>query len=612
MTGGDPSLGPDETFRRLYDVLQDGQEEATAAVRPGVPCERIDAVARGIIDAAGFGPNFFHRTGHGIGLEGHEDPYLVAGNAEPLARGHRVQRGARASTSRAGTARGSRTSSSAATPGRSSSTRRRGTCWSSRADPEARRSAASGGIIRRSVGPSTEPRAHDDKPSRASHGLALLPPMSRRGRHGHHAHSHASGRPVASRSARARAPGSARRRRASPSVPSPASLLRSRPRPWPPRPRLPWLPVAVGRAEVVDDERATTRRRCRGCGPRSSRHPASRRTTRATPSTRRPSLAPAAVIAADARPVMDGDSSAYRDHLHLRPAPPVHQEPPVGPAPRAPPPVRDLGRRRRRVADPRRRPAAVHRAAARGGAHGRRAAERRRRRLRAVARPDGADRRRRVPDAARPPKLTERRHVKAGASVHRAVASPTLTLRSANDTLLVNRVIGGWDLRTGSRGRRVRGIERSCRRGRSRARNGTFGGRGDQHRQESQEAAAVGAARPPSRCSCSPAPSGGRAGRDCDQRDLRGRPASTAGGNPGFWTSLSLHRHEHAREAVPRGRHLEGGGSTSRTIRHHKNDTSIRRSTCSVTTRTWPQAAQPPVLVPDRVAPEMTSGWPSA
>jgi Xaa-Pro aminopeptidase len=87
VTGGDPSLGPDETFRRLYDVLQDGQDEARAAVRPGVACERIDAVARGSIDAGGFGPNFIHRTGHGIGLEVHEDPYIVAGNTEPLAPG---------------------------------------------------------------------------------------------------------------------------------------------------------------------------------------------------------------------------------------------------------------------------------------------------------------------------------------------------------------------------------------------------------------------------------------------------------------------------------------------------------------------------------------------
>jgi Xaa-Pro aminopeptidase len=87
IDGGDPSRGPDPAFLRLYDVLRDAQAAATAAVRPGVACERIDAVARDMIDAAGFGPNFFHRTGHGIGLEGHEDPYLVAGNAEPLAAG---------------------------------------------------------------------------------------------------------------------------------------------------------------------------------------------------------------------------------------------------------------------------------------------------------------------------------------------------------------------------------------------------------------------------------------------------------------------------------------------------------------------------------------------
>lgn len=84
VTGGDPARGPDPEFLRLYGVLREAQAEATSAVRPGVACERIDGVARGIIDAAGFGPNFFHRTGHGIGLEGHEDPYLVAGNGDPL------------------------------------------------------------------------------------------------------------------------------------------------------------------------------------------------------------------------------------------------------------------------------------------------------------------------------------------------------------------------------------------------------------------------------------------------------------------------------------------------------------------------------------------------
>ena len=48
----------------------------------------MDAVARGIIEAGGYGERFIHRLGHGIGLEGHEDPYLVAGNPELLEAGH--------------------------------------------------------------------------------------------------------------------------------------------------------------------------------------------------------------------------------------------------------------------------------------------------------------------------------------------------------------------------------------------------------------------------------------------------------------------------------------------------------------------------------------------
>jgi Xaa-Pro aminopeptidase len=87
VTGGDPAHGPDREFRRLFAVLRGAQSDATHAVRPGVPCQRIDDVAREIIAAEGFGPNFMHRVGHGIGLEGHEEPYLIAGNAEPLAPG---------------------------------------------------------------------------------------------------------------------------------------------------------------------------------------------------------------------------------------------------------------------------------------------------------------------------------------------------------------------------------------------------------------------------------------------------------------------------------------------------------------------------------------------
>jgi Xaa-Pro aminopeptidase len=87
VTGGDPANGPTPEFRRLFDLLRDAQAEASSAVRLGVACERIDAVARGIITAGGHGPDFFHRVGHGIGLETHEDPYLVAGNPEPLRAG---------------------------------------------------------------------------------------------------------------------------------------------------------------------------------------------------------------------------------------------------------------------------------------------------------------------------------------------------------------------------------------------------------------------------------------------------------------------------------------------------------------------------------------------
>ncbi len=86
VTGAD-GVAPDPDFLRLYGVLQDAQAAATASVRPGVPCEAIDGVARGRITEAGYGPMFFHRTGHGIGLEGHEEPYLVAGNGESLAEG---------------------------------------------------------------------------------------------------------------------------------------------------------------------------------------------------------------------------------------------------------------------------------------------------------------------------------------------------------------------------------------------------------------------------------------------------------------------------------------------------------------------------------------------
>jgi Xaa-Pro aminopeptidase len=87
VTGGDPANGPDERFRHLFAVLRGAQEASTRAVRPGVTPEAVDAAARDPIEAEGFGEAFFHRTGHGIGLEGHEDPYIIAGNREPLQEG---------------------------------------------------------------------------------------------------------------------------------------------------------------------------------------------------------------------------------------------------------------------------------------------------------------------------------------------------------------------------------------------------------------------------------------------------------------------------------------------------------------------------------------------
>jgi Xaa-Pro aminopeptidase len=79
---------PPAEFQDLYDVLQEAQAAAVAAAVVGATCEEVDRVARDIITEAGFGPAFLHRTGHGIGLEEHEEPYIIAGNRQPLTPGH--------------------------------------------------------------------------------------------------------------------------------------------------------------------------------------------------------------------------------------------------------------------------------------------------------------------------------------------------------------------------------------------------------------------------------------------------------------------------------------------------------------------------------------------
>jgi Xaa-Pro aminopeptidase len=85
--GGEAGIAPAPEFVRVFGLVREAQAKATAAVAPGVPAEQIDAAARAVISAGGYGEFFTHRVGHGIGLEVHEDPYMVAGNATPLAPG---------------------------------------------------------------------------------------------------------------------------------------------------------------------------------------------------------------------------------------------------------------------------------------------------------------------------------------------------------------------------------------------------------------------------------------------------------------------------------------------------------------------------------------------
>lgn len=75
---------PGAEFLSAYGRLQEAQQISVAQVRPGVTCESVDAAGRSHLAAAGLGDLFIHRTGHGIGLETHEAPYIVEGNSLPL------------------------------------------------------------------------------------------------------------------------------------------------------------------------------------------------------------------------------------------------------------------------------------------------------------------------------------------------------------------------------------------------------------------------------------------------------------------------------------------------------------------------------------------------
>lgn len=75
---------PPSQFQQWYAILLQAQRAAVEAVRPGLTCAQVDAVARDLLDAHGLADLFIHRTGHGIGLETHEEPYIVSGNDLPL------------------------------------------------------------------------------------------------------------------------------------------------------------------------------------------------------------------------------------------------------------------------------------------------------------------------------------------------------------------------------------------------------------------------------------------------------------------------------------------------------------------------------------------------
>lgn len=82
------SRQPPTEFRELYETLRSAQEQGVLAATVGTTCEGVDKVPRDVITAGGYGDAFIHRTGHGIGLEEHEDPYIAVGNDTALQPGH--------------------------------------------------------------------------------------------------------------------------------------------------------------------------------------------------------------------------------------------------------------------------------------------------------------------------------------------------------------------------------------------------------------------------------------------------------------------------------------------------------------------------------------------
>jgi Xaa-Pro dipeptidase len=74
----------DAECAKIHRLVQAASAAGRAAAKPGVPCADVDKAARAVIEAAGYGQFFTHRTGHGIGMEGHEEPYLRGDNMQIL------------------------------------------------------------------------------------------------------------------------------------------------------------------------------------------------------------------------------------------------------------------------------------------------------------------------------------------------------------------------------------------------------------------------------------------------------------------------------------------------------------------------------------------------
>jgi len=77
-----------EEFLKIYEIVEAANEAALIASKEGVPAENVDFAAREVIEKAGYGKYFTHRLGHGLGLQVHEEPYIVKGNKQPLMSGN--------------------------------------------------------------------------------------------------------------------------------------------------------------------------------------------------------------------------------------------------------------------------------------------------------------------------------------------------------------------------------------------------------------------------------------------------------------------------------------------------------------------------------------------